>query len=538
VKKWQSELLIVLLASALFIPFLGLTHLFDWDEVNFAEASREMIVTHNYFIPQINFEPFWEKPPLFFWLQVLSMKLFGVNEFAARFPNAVCGILTLLVLYRIGKKLVNPAFGWIWIFVYAGSLLPQLYFKSGIIDPWFNLFIFLSIYQLFRYSDVRPSVKSILLSGLFAGLAVMTKGPVALLIIGLCYALHALLNRFRNFIKWKDILWFLLLAASVGSIWFIALLLKGEGYVIRDFFNYQVKLFATEESDHGGPFYYHFLVLLFGCFPAAVLSLLSMRTIKSDTEVPFTFHRWMLILFWVVLILFSIVKTKIIHYSSLCYFPLTYLAAVSFYQVYQGRWRLPAWNKWLQFFCGLLVCLSIIAVSYIDSWKGWLVQSGMVHDPFASESLMANVLWSGYERLPGFILLAGLVGFILLAKQQQKKALLVLFAASAIAINLTIVLITPKVEQYSQGAAIEFFKSKAAENSIVETIGFKSYAHLYYARRKPALARADSAFLQAHPEVQVYFVGKIQNLEKDQKENPRLQLLYKKNGFVFYQQKR
>jgi 4-amino-4-deoxy-L-arabinose transferase-like glycosyltransferase len=230
VKKWQPGLLIVLLASALFIPFLGSTHLFDWDEVNFAEASREMIVTHNYFIPQINFEPFWEKPPLFFWLQVLSMKLFGVNEFAARFPNAVCGIITMLVLYRTGKKLVSPVFGWIWILVYAGSLLPQFYFKSGIIDPWFNVFIFLSVSQLFQYSEVRPSASSILLSGLFAGLAIMTKGPVALLIIGLCYAVHALLNRLRNFIKFKDILLFLLLAASVGSIWFIALWLKGEAY--------------------------------------------------------------------------------------------------------------------------------------------------------------------------------------------------------------------------------------------------------------------------------------------------------------------
>jgi hypothetical protein len=263
-----------------------------------------------------------------------------------------------------------------------------------------------------------------------------------------------------------------------------------------------------------------------------------MRKIKNGNELSLAFHRWMLILFWVVLILFSIVKTKIIHYSSLCYYPLTYLAAVSFYQVYLGRWRLPAWAKWLQFGMGLLVCFAIMAISFIDFWTVSLVQSGMVHDPFANESLMANVVWTGYEKIPGFILLAGLVAFILLAAQHQKKALLVLFASSAIAINLTIVLITPKVEQYAQGAAIEFFKSKATGNSIVETIGFKSYAHLYYARRTPALARADSAFLQGHPDVQVYLVGKIQNMEKDEKENPGLQLLCKKNGFVFYQQKR
>ena len=116
------------------------------------------------------------------------MKLFGVNEFASRFPNAVCGILTLLVLFRIGKRQLNETFGWIWVLVYAGSLLPQFYFKSGIIDPWFNLFIFLSIYQLSLYTwQGQRFARHVIFAGLFAGLAVMTKGPVALLVIGLTY---------------------------------------------------------------------------------------------------------------------------------------------------------------------------------------------------------------------------------------------------------------------------------------------------------------------------------------------------------------
>ena len=63
-RKLPAELLIAIAAIMLFVPFLGTTHLFDWDEINFAEASREMLVTSNYAIPQIGFEPFWEKPPL------------------------------------------------------------------------------------------------------------------------------------------------------------------------------------------------------------------------------------------------------------------------------------------------------------------------------------------------------------------------------------------------------------------------------------------------------------------------------------------
>jgi len=145
-KELFSFLGIVLGASILFFPFLGAVHLFDWDEINFAECAREMIVSGNYSQVQINFQPFWEKPPLFIWMQALSMQLWGVNEFAARFPNALCGVVSLLVIYLIGKKVYDRKFALIWVLVYASSFLTFFYFKTGIIDPWFNLFIFVGIY--------------------------------------------------------------------------------------------------------------------------------------------------------------------------------------------------------------------------------------------------------------------------------------------------------------------------------------------------------------------------------------------------------
>jgi 4-amino-4-deoxy-L-arabinose transferase-like glycosyltransferase len=539
VRKLPAEILIALGALLLFVPFLGTAHLFDWDEINFAEASREMLVTHNYAIPQIAFEPFWEKPPLFFWLQVLCMKLFGVNEFAARLPNAVCGVLTLVLLYRLGKKLVNEQFGWMWVLVYAGSLLPQFYFKSGIIDPWFNLFIFLAVYQLSAYTDARAGrpLKRIVFAGLFTGLAVMTKGPVALLIVGLCYGVFAIGSRFRAFMKPLHILLFLAVTALAGGLWFIALLANGQQHIISEFILYQIRLFQTEDAGHGGPFFYHFLILLIGCFPAAALSVLSMRFGKRVNETPKHFHRWMMILFWVTLLLFSIVKTKIVHYSSLCYFPLTYLAAVSFYHLYRRKWSLPAWNKWLQAITGLLLSLLILAVTFIDQLKPYLLQPGRIKDAFARANLQAQVEWSGWEKLPGLILLTGVIVFVLRVNQSVRRALVALFVAALVGINLTIVLITPKVEPYSQGAAIEFYQSKQGENALVEPLRFKSYAHLFYTMRPPQFTRslADSIKqFNTHPEVPVYYVGKIQNKEENEKEMPYLQTLYEKNGFVFY----
>ncbi|MEZ4988512.1 MAG: hypothetical protein R2795_26390 [Saprospiraceae bacterium] len=65
------------------------------------------------------------------------------HEWAARLPNALCGLLTLVFLFHIGKRWVSTTFGWWWVALYtAFSWVPHfLFFKSGIIDPWFNLFI-------------------------------------------------------------------------------------------------------------------------------------------------------------------------------------------------------------------------------------------------------------------------------------------------------------------------------------------------------------------------------------------------------------
>src|SRR5688500_2764085 len=86
----------VIAGALIYIPFIGGVHLFDWDEINFAEISREMITTGDYLRAQVDYKPFFEKPPFFFWIQSASMHVFGINEFAARLPNAICGIFVLV----------------------------------------------------------------------------------------------------------------------------------------------------------------------------------------------------------------------------------------------------------------------------------------------------------------------------------------------------------------------------------------------------------------------------------------------------------
>ena len=150
----RTQFYILLISIVFFVPFLGGVHLFDWDEINFAEIAREMVVSGDFLRPQMDYQFFTEKPPMFFWFQAASMKVFGVGECAARFPNAVAGIVTLLLLFRFGKRIYSHRFGLLWVAAYFGSILPHLYFRSGIIDPWFNLFIFLGIYHLILFHPV------------------------------------------------------------------------------------------------------------------------------------------------------------------------------------------------------------------------------------------------------------------------------------------------------------------------------------------------------------------------------------------------
>jgi len=542
----KNEWTVGLLAAVLFIPFLGHVHLFDWDEINFAESAREMIESGNYFSVQINYQQFWEKPPLFFWMQVLSMKAFGINEFAARFPNAVCGIITLICLFRIGKRLYSKTFGRIWVIIYLGTFLSFFYFKSGIIDPWFNLFIFLGIYY-FHFLTFKSTVNRLwyaFLTGLFIGLAVLTKGPVALLICLLSYSVYILTHYFNNrkifsslvssplgrrggaFINWKELLLIIFTIIIICFAWFgVDLIKNGPGF-LREFIQYQIRLLTTSEADHGEPFFYHWVVLLIGCFPA---SIFMMKGMFSSTPTS-PFKKWMIILFWVVLLLFSIVKTKIVHYSSLCYFPITYLATVALYNLNQQKIKLSPILTILLSIIGLLLATTFAAIPFIMMYKNAWIDS--VHDIFAKGNLEANVHWVWTDGLGGIILLAGIVVYLL---SKQKKTIF-LFASVTACCFLTTILIAPKIEAISQRANIDFFERKQYEDCYITTYNYRSYAIYFYAKKKPfenKLSTNDDWLLHGNIDKPVYISAKIQNMQVLD-AIPDLQKLYIKNGFVFY----
>ncbi len=538
---------IVLFSALAWFPFLGNVYLFDWDEVNFAEAAREMLETGNYLQVTINYLPFWEKPPLFFWLQALSMKAFGVGEFAARFPNAVANTLTLFLLHAWGRQLGGLNLGRLWALAWAGTLLSHFYGKSAIIDPWFNLFIFLSIRRFILSFTRTTPFKDYAWGGIWAGLAVLTKGPVGLLLIGLCLLVFWAINKFRWVFSTAAIpLAVFTLCLTVGA-WLGTEYFTNGPWFFEKFWEYTLRLGGTADSGHGGFFGYHFVVLLIGCFPASVFAITHLWKRPAEeaaNKSPRAFFRlWMRILFWLVLIVFTIVKTKIVHYSSLCYLPLTFLAAD--WLTLKIEAQEPVFKKstkilfWV--LVGLIALLPIALPVLVFFPK--VLEPLFSKDPFARETLFADAGWTGFESLVGIGFLAAIIYFgnRLMKEKPGLKNVGLVFLITALLMQGIFFFFIKKIDRHTQSAYMEFLEQVQGKDVYVVSGGFKTYAPYFYARIKPAnLPLRENPdewrdyLLTEHITKPVFVVAKVQEEEKLKNQYSNLEELYRKNGFIFY----
>lgn len=526
----KQIILLAVLGLLFYVPFLGNVHLFDWDEINFAEIAREMRVTGDYFSVQINYQPFYEKPPLFGWIQNVSYSLFGINEFAARFPNALFGVFTLIIIYLTGRKIKGNAFGLMWALLFFGSILPHLFYKTGIIDPVFNFFIFSSIvYSIVLLNEPESKGKHFFFAGIINGLGILAKGPVALLILLLTFFFYWLTqSRKRNFIPFKNMVMFGLGVSLMAGLWFGPEMIRsGPGFIV-EFVTYMIGLLSQDIATHGQPFYYHFIVIFIGCFPISIFALKNiLKTSKSEK---YNFNVWMLILFWVVLILFSIVKTKIVNYSSMTYFPLSYLATYSIFQ-YQENKEIKFDKLFLGM--GLLLSLVFIAFPIVLNYKEALYPL-LAKDPFAIDTLKIMEMPTSMSFI-GIILLAGVLwAFYFFRKKQIITGAFVFAIINAIVFNLNLNVIVPYVEKAVQGPAIEFYERFEGQDVYLETIGFKSYGKLFYFKKPiPESYKTEHELLYTDLDKDAYFVSKTKK-NRRLEEAEDIELVEKKGGYFLY----
>ena len=330
----QKTLKIALLLAILinFYLTLFLTPLFNLDEGAFSEATREMLLRGDFITTYLNGELRFDKPILIYWLQALSVSIFGLNEFALRLPSALASTFWVVAIYFFAKKFFNEKTALLAAFFMVSTLQIGLISKAAIADSLLNMFIAFSMFSLFIY--IREKNKKFLyLTFAFIGFGFLTKGPVAVLIPLATYFIYSLINKnlkefFKDVFNIKGIIIF----ALISLPWYILeYQAQGMKFLEGFFLKHNLSRFETSFEKHKGSLFYYIPVILIGLLPWTSLFIKYLVKFKEWKQSPFFIFGSIWFLF--VFLFFSLSGTKLPHYVIYGYTPLFIFMAFYFEKI-------------------------------------------------------------------------------------------------------------------------------------------------------------------------------------------------------------
>jgi hypothetical protein len=201
----RNHLLIV--GSLLLVYFIGFgINIMDVDAAQYASMSREMLRSGNYLHIYDTGIEYLDKPPFLFWISALSMKIFGINNFAYRLPSFLFALLAILSTYKLARLFYNEKTALLSALILATSQGFFLMNHDVRTDTILMGCVAFSIWQLAAWYQTNKMFHFIL-GSVSIGLGMMTKGPIALLVPCFGFFSHFLLQRnFKAFLKWEYIL--------------------------------------------------------------------------------------------------------------------------------------------------------------------------------------------------------------------------------------------------------------------------------------------------------------------------------------------
>lgn len=312
------------LLAILYFAFLWTYPLIDRDEGFHAGAAAEMLRKGNWIVPTINDENFFHKPIMIYWLTIPSLKIFGHNEFAARFPSALCMFLLVIFFRKLLIKITtNEVFANISTLIMAFSPIYVIVARTALVDGILLLFVTVALLSFFIATEQNTSSdrKWYLLFWLCLGLAFLTKGPVAPAVIlptvvAYCVLQKKTLHVIRRSMIPTGILIFLAL-----NFWYLIMIYRlGDAY-LESFFVKQIFKRGTKVlvSRGGGPFYY-IVVIILGGIPFSSIFIPSFwMPLKTKCEIRNSDPLLRLCLFsslsvLITYLVFSSAATKLPHY--------------------------------------------------------------------------------------------------------------------------------------------------------------------------------------------------------------------------------
>ncbi len=350
VLKWLAVAWIVLICAIAFFQSLGSTGLVDETEPMFAEAARQINVTGNWVTLYYNEATRFDKPPLVYWLMAIYYRIFGVNTWAARLPSALSATALVgfgfYILQRFGfanptaakipgkegirqKQLLFSA--WIGSTLIAMNGLNIVWAHTAVSDMLLSACTGICLLCFFvGYTQETPEKGWLTIPNnwylafyIFAGLAVLTKGPVGIVIPGIIiFAFLIYMGSLWQVVKEMGVVVGGIIFLIVTVPWNVLVILENGQEYIDTFFGYHnVERFTSVVNNHSAPWYFYFLAVLIGFGPWSIYLPLAITRLKFWQRrfwqrQPRNTHLGIFALAWfaTIFIFFTIAVTKIASY--------------------------------------------------------------------------------------------------------------------------------------------------------------------------------------------------------------------------------
>jgi 4-amino-4-deoxy-L-arabinose transferase-like glycosyltransferase len=366
--RWQALLFLLILPGTLLYPCLSF-YLFEPDEARYAEIPREMLQRGDLVVPYLQGEPYLDKPPLLYWMVMGCYQVFGVHDWAARVVPALAVHGCILVVYLLGRRSLGERAAF-WA-AFLLSLAPgfvsmgRLLVLDGLLALWVTLSI-LGAFEAQKGAQLRWGWW--FLSALACGLGVLTKGPVALLLLIPPLWVHRRLTKAIPVISWKARLVFLAAVMAVALPWYGGICLRLPHFAYHFLWEHNFVRFLAP-FDHLEPFWYYLPVLLGGLLPATLWAIPLLRYLFAGS--PAVAGRrcpelgFMLLAGGWCVLFFSLSGCKLPTYV-LPAFPLLTLAAGYF--IATTSWQK---SRRLQAGLGLAYVVLVLAHHVAVPWYAW-----------------------------------------------------------------------------------------------------------------------------------------------------------------------